>query len=97
MGLRPGQGTKSLQDVQHVQGKKKATYTHMCMHVMINVPKKVKLTYNDGSQKVVAGVGGNCGEEQGAGRSTKGLSEGMTVFSTLFGWWLHRSTQLSSH
>ena len=26
MGVRPGQGTKSLQDVQHVQRKKKATY-----------------------------------------------------------------------
>ena len=33
MGLRPGQGTKSLQDVQHVQEKKKShiyTYVHAC-------------------------------------------------------------------
>ena len=54
---------------------KKGTYTHVCVHVMINVPKKSN--HDAGSQKVVVGVVvGNCGEEQGAGRGTRGLSEG---------------------
>ena len=59
----------------------------LLQHVMINVPQKVKLTYDDGSQKGVTGVGDNCREEQGAEQSTRGLCEGMTVFSILFGWW----------
>ena len=32
MGLRPGQGTKSLQDVQHVQENKKKSHIYTYMH-----------------------------------------------------------------
>ena len=66
------------------------------MHVVINVPKKAKLIYDDRSQKVVAGVRGQpWGRNRGAGRSMKELSKGMATLSTLCGWWLYRCIQLS--
>lgn len=57
--------------------KRSHTYTH-------TVVVSSKVTYDDGSQKVVVGSGGVTWE--GAERGMKELNEEMAMFSVMLGW-----------